>query len=230
MNHIENNVAIIVANIPILRGLVTRWVFNFRTKATPMERDFRSDWQWSTSTSSTVTRVASRRTKFLHKIIPCIDTDFSSSLARSNEHTDLVKPARIAPAVLHKRRSSLKCRSRKQSRRNSIDRYEEANCLEKGDVLERVTSVGSLESDPTLIGSPKEVEWRFSEATMMSAPRRTSETTLISNHRRASEATFMSSPRRVSGATLGPPLSPISPLGPVLLREVEDEDEILRYP
>jgi hypothetical protein len=39
INHIENNVAIIVANIPILRGLVTRWVFNFRTKATPMERE-----------------------------------------------------------------------------------------------------------------------------------------------------------------------------------------------
>ncbi|OCL12162.1 hypothetical protein AOQ84DRAFT_257852, partial [Glonium stellatum] len=37
ISHIENNVAIIVANVPILRGLVTRWVFNFKTKPTPMD-------------------------------------------------------------------------------------------------------------------------------------------------------------------------------------------------
>ncbi|KAJ4297756.1 hypothetical protein N0V90_005651 [Kalmusia sp. IMI 367209] len=230
MNHIENNVAIIVANIPILRGLVTRWVFNFRTKATPMEREFRSDWQWSTSNSSTVTRVAGRRHRILNKIIPCLNDDFSSSLARSDDFRDSGKPTRIAPAVLHKKSRSFKSRSRKQSRRNSLDRYEKADCLEKGDVLETVTSVGSLGSAPTLVDSPKEIEWRLSESTITSGHRRQSETTLISNPRRASEATFTSNPRRVSGATLGPPLSPISPLSPVLLREVEDEDEILRYP
>ncbi|KAF1978197.1 hypothetical protein BU23DRAFT_525926 [Bimuria novae-zelandiae CBS 107.79] len=228
INHIENNVAIIIANIPILRGLVTRWVFNFKTKATPMDREFRSDWQWSGSNASTVTRVASRRQRILNKIIPCLTDEFSSSLAISGDFRGPAKAARVAPAVLHKKSRSFNPRSRRPSRRNSLDRYEQADRCEKGDVLETVTSIGSA---PTVVEDHKEVEWRLSEATMMSSPGRTSESTLIASPRRASEATFMSSPRRPSAATLSPTLSPITPLGPVLLlREEEDEDEILRYP
>lgn len=196
INHIENNVAIIVANIPILRGLVTRWVFNFRTKATPMEREFRNDWQWSTSNSSTFTRVA-RKNRLIQKIIPCIDDDFSSSLARSRDIRDPKVPARIVPADYRKNRS----KSRRPSRRNSLDRYEKSDCCEKGDVLETVRSIGSLGSAPTLVES-KEIEWRLSEASPMSSPRRFS----------------------------SPTLSPVAPLSPCLLREIEDEDEILRYP
>jgi hypothetical protein len=112
-----------------------------------------------------------------------------------------------------------------------LDRYDKAGCCEKGDVLETVASIGSLGSEPTLVENHKEVEWRLSEITAISSPRRASETTLIPSPRRASEATFMSSPRRVSGATLSPTLSPITPLNPVLLlKEEDDEDEILRYP
>ncbi|KAF2689183.1 hypothetical protein K458DRAFT_290944 [Lentithecium fluviatile CBS 122367] len=205
INHIENNVAIIVANIPILRGLVTRWVFNFKTKAVPMEREFRNDWQWSSSNSSTFTRVA-RRNRIARKIMPCIDDDFSSSLARSKDIRDPNIPARIVPADFNKKDRSYRSRSRKQSRRNSLDRYEKADCCEKGDVLETVRSIGSLGSAPTLVESHKEMEWRFSESSLMSSPRRVS----------------------------SPTLSPITPLSPCVLREVqdedEDEDEIMRYP
>ncbi|KAF1951078.1 hypothetical protein CC80DRAFT_496357 [Byssothecium circinans] len=201
INHIENNVAIIVANIPILRGLVTRWVFNFKTKATPMEREFRSEWQWSTSNSSTLTHVA-RKNRLLQKIMPC--NDFTSSLARSKDIKDPTLPARVVPSDFGKKNRSFKSksRSRKQSRRNSLDRYEEADCCEKGDVLETVRSVGSLESAPTLVDSHKDFEWRLSSASMMSTSRRFS----------------------------SPPLSPVTPMMPCVLREVEDEDEILRYP
>ncbi|KAI4926316.1 hypothetical protein J4E85_006609 [Alternaria conjuncta] len=88
INHIENNVAIIVANIPILRGLVTRWIFNFRTKATPIDREFRGDWQQQQqqqqqprkSDASDFSRYT-RKNRVVQKILPCIQDDFSSSLA-----------------------------------------------------------------------------------------------------------------------------------------------------
>jgi hypothetical protein len=214
INHIENNVAIIVANIPILRGLVTRWVFNFKTKATPMERDFRNERQWSTSNSSTFTHVA-RHNRILQKIMPCIDDDFSSSLAGSKDFRDPTLPPRVVPSNFRSKNRSFKSRSRKQSRRNSLERYEEGNsldtyrdtfeeadCCEKGDVLDRVRSTGSLGSAPTLVESHKEIEWRLSEASSMWHSRRMS----------------------------SPPMSPIAPMMPCILREVEDEDEILRYP
>jgi hypothetical protein len=195
-----------VANIPILRGLVTRWVFNFKTKAVPMEREFRNDWQWSSSNSSTFTRVA-RRHRIAKKIMPCIDDDFSSSLAGSKDIREPDIPARIVPADFRKKNRSYRTKSRKQSRRNSLDPYEQADCCEKGgyceksDVLETVRSMGSLDA-PTLVGSHKEIEWRLSEASLTSCPRRPS----------------------------SPTLSPITPLFPCVLREVEDEDEIMRYP
>ena len=195
-----------------------------------MGREFRNDWQWSSSNASTITHVASRRERILHKIIPCITDDFSSSLANSGDFRGAAKANRVGPAVLQKKNRSFKSRSHRPSRRNSMDRYEKADCCEKGDVLETVRSVGSLGSEPTLVESHKEIEWRLSEVTAISSPRRPSETPLITSFRRGSEATFMSSPRRVSNATLSP-TSPIMPLSPVLLlREEDDEDEILRYP
>lgn len=220
-----------MANIPILRGLVTRWVFNFKTKATPMEREFRSDWQWSNSNSSTITHVPSRKRRFLNKILPCLTDDFSSSLARSDDFMDSGKQGNLKPAVLRKKSRSSKPRSHKPSRRNSMDRFETADCLEKGNALETVTSVGSLERATTLVDSHKDsIEWRLSEATMASRPRRPSEATFASHPRRTSETPLLiTSPRRISNATMSPVLSPIVPLSPVLLREEEGEDEILRY-
>ena len=140
--------------------------------------------------------------------MPCITDDFSSSLARSKDIKDPNVPPRIVPADFRKKNRSYKTKSRKQSRRNSLDRYEQADCCEKGDyceksnVLETVRSIGSLGSAPTLVGSHKEMEWRLSEASLMSSPRRPS----------------------------SPTLSPITPLIPCVLKEVEDEDEIMRYP
>ncbi|KAF2798511.1 hypothetical protein K505DRAFT_267461 [Melanomma pulvis-pyrius CBS 109.77] len=175
INHIENNVAIIVANIPIMRGLVTRWVFNFKTKATPIERDFRSDWQWSSSNSSTFTRVA-RRHRIAKKILPCIEQDFSfsSSLARSKDIREPNYPPKIVTTDYRKNRSY---KSRK-SRRNSLDkRYESADSCEKGDALDTVRSMASLGSAPTLVES-REMQWRLSDGSLMSTSRRMSSPTL----------------------------------------------------
>ncbi|KAF2116768.1 hypothetical protein BDV96DRAFT_572829 [Lophiotrema nucula] len=204
ISHIENNVAIIVACVPILRGLVTRWVFNFRTKATPIEREFRSDWQWS-SNSSTFTRVA-KRNRIAQKIMPCIQDDFSSSLDRTKNHDrDPDYPPKIVTTDYRKNRSY---KSRK-SRRNSLDRrYEAADSCEKGDVLDTVRSIGSLGSAPTLVES-KDLEWKVADSireSVMGSP--------------------MSSPRRISSTTI----SPITPLTPCLLRDVIDDDEIYPYP
>lgn len=169
-----------------------------------MEREFRNDWQWSSSNSSIFTRVG-RGHRIAQKLMPCILDDFSSSLARSKDIKDLGDPdvpARILPADFRKKNRSFKSKSRKQSRRNSLDGFEQADCCEKGDVLETVRSVGSLGSAPTLVGSHKELEWRLSGASLMSFPRRPS----------------------------SPTLSPIMPLSPCVLREIDDEDAIMRYP
>ncbi|KAF1996182.1 hypothetical protein P154DRAFT_443848 [Amniculicola lignicola CBS 123094] len=170
VNHIENNVAIIVANIPILRGLVTRWVFNFKTQPTPMEREFRNELQWSSSNSSTFTRVA-RKNRLAQKILPCIQDDFSSSLDRSKSR-EPGYPARIVTTDYRKN----PYRSRR-SRRNSMDRYDTADSCEKGDALETVRSIGSLGSAPTLVES-RQLDWKIGDASPMSSPRRISSPTL----------------------------------------------------
>ncbi|KAF2268135.1 hypothetical protein CC78DRAFT_613350 [Lojkania enalia] len=172
INHIENNVAIIVANVPILRGLVTRWVFNFRTKATPIEPEFRNDWQWSSSNSSAFTKVA-RKSRIAQKIMPCIQEDFTSSLDRT-KNGDPDFPPKIVTTDYRKNRSQ---KSRK-SRRNSLDRrYDTADSCEKGEVLETVRSIGSLGSAPTLVET-RELEWKIAEGSPMSSPRRISSPTL----------------------------------------------------
>ncbi|OAL49972.1 hypothetical protein IQ07DRAFT_587645 [Pyrenochaeta sp. DS3sAY3a] len=209
INHIENNVAIIVANIPILRGLVTRWVFNFKTKATPLEREFRGDWQWNSSNSSDISRHV-RKNRVVQKVLPCIQDDFSSSLAtRSrgdtrNEH-DPHLPPRIITSGDYRKKVSYFPRSRK----GSMDRYDSSNSCEKGDMLETVRSVGSLGSAPTLVES-KEVGMGWKSLDLDSPP--------------------LSPTRRFSTATL----SPITPLTPARLRGIEDdedeEDEIYPYP
>ncbi|KAF2740987.1 hypothetical protein EJ04DRAFT_454331 [Polyplosphaeria fusca] len=170
ISHIENNVAIIVANIPILRGLVTRWVFNFKTKATPMEREFRSDWQWSSSNSSTFTTLP-KRNRFARKIMPCIDDDFTSSLDRTrNADQDPDYPPKIITTDYRKNKSY---RSRK-SRRNSVDKsFDSTNNCEKGNALETVQSIGSLGSAPTLVET-KDLEWKILEGSPLSSPRRIS--------------------------------------------------------
>lgn len=174
-----------------------------------MERDFRSDMQWSSSDSSTFTRVT-RRHRIMRKILPCVDEDFSSSLARSGDVNEPNYPPKIITTDYRKNRSY---KSRK-SRRNSIDRYEKSDSLEKGDAVETARSIGSLGSSPTLVES-KELEWKMAEGGHISS---------IYDRRMST----MSNPygRRMSSPTL----SPISPLSPCLLRGIEDDDEIYPYP
>ncbi|CAN9133707.1 unnamed protein product [Alternaria alternata] len=213
INHIENNVAIIVANIPILRGLVTRWIFNFRTKATPMEREFRGDWQHSNRSSSSDISRYTRKNRVVQKILPCIQDDFSSSLATRSKGDVSIRgecrqdfPPRVVTTgeLRHQKRSYFP-----RSRRNSLDRYETADSCEKGDLLETVRSVGSLGSAPTLVES-KDVGagWKS-----MDSPTLSPTTPTI----------------RFSNSTL----SPIAPLTPARLRGIEDgedDDEIYPYP
>ncbi|USP80670.1 hypothetical protein yc1106_07944 [Curvularia clavata] len=239
INHIENNVAIIVANIPILRGLVTRWIFNFRTKATPIERDSRSDnWQqWDLSSSSAGDSRYGRRSKrsrtsrMVHKILPCIQDDFSSSLATrsssddkkggvTSKVTECRKPSHPGKIITttdipHHRYPKRLYFSR--SRRNS---YQASSCCEKGEsnVLETVRSVGSsLESAPTL------VESKYGQRSSMGCKSMELESPPVSPTTRRYSTT---------------PLlhSPITPLSPVRLRgiigdeEDEDDDEIYPHP
>jgi hypothetical protein len=201
INHIENNVAIIVANIPILRGLVTRWVFNFRTKATPMEREREfhgNNWQWNTSNASDESR-APRGKRVVAKLFPCIQDDFSSSLASkdtqdtpTSPHHQL--PPRLATAASHRKKASYFPRSRRTS------------LGEKTDVLETVRSLGSLGSAPTLVETKDADMLRWKSMDLESPP--------LSPVRFSIE-------RRFSAATL---TSPITPVAPCRLRGIEDED------
>jgi len=219
INHIENNVAIVVANIPILRGLVTRWVFNFRTKATPLEREreIQGNWQWNTSDSSNLSRYA-RGHRVVRKVFPCIQDDFSSSLAsrsRGDVRTALQQQQRpeFPPRIITNGEYRKKTSYFPRSRRNSSDRYQSSDSCEKGDVLETVRSVGSLGSAPTLVES-KDLESRWKSMDLDSPP--------ISPTR---------SSRRFSTATL---TSPITPVAPCRLRGIEDkgddDDDIYPYP
>jgi hypothetical protein len=216
INHIENNVAIIVANIPILRGLVTRWVFNFRTKATPMEREreIQANWQWNTSNSSDLSRF-SRGNRVVQKVFPCIQDDFSSSLASRSTgdvRTPLQQRPEFPPRLITTGDYRKKISYFPRSRRNSLDRYQTADSCEKGDVLETVRSVGSLGSAPTLVES-KDLDFRWKSMDLDSPP--------LSPAR---------SSRRFSTATL---TSPITPVAPCRLRGIEDkddDDDVYPYP
>ncbi|KAL6705516.1 hypothetical protein ACN47E_006633 [Coniothyrium glycines] len=222
ISHVENNVAIIVANIPILRGLVTRWVFNFRTKATPHERELRGDWQWNTSNSSDLSRYARKKTpRVVQKILPCIQDDFSSSLATrdGNTATGLRRVPDFPPRIVtvfdhHHQRQKRTYFPR--SRRNSLERYETADSCEKGDMLETVCSIGSIGTAPTLVESKEMGGTRWKSMDLDSPP--------LSPLRDST---------RFSAATL---TSPITPLTPCRLRGIEDDDEddedecIYRYP
>ncbi|KAF7570763.1 hypothetical protein PtrM4_107650 [Pyrenophora tritici-repentis] len=159
INHIENNVAIIVANIPILRGLVTRWIFDFRTKSTPLERESpeaQENWkEWDAKSASEASRYK-KRARVVQKLFPCIQDDFSSSLA-SHGKVDIKHeyPARIATP---QKRSYFP-----RSRKNSLDRYEQANSCEKGDMLE--TERGSKVEEYGLGKSAAEPEAVFRDNT-----------------------------------------------------------------
>ncbi|KAI8934871.1 hypothetical protein NX059_008547 [Plenodomus lindquistii] len=211
INHIENNVAIIVANIPILRGLVTRWVFDFRTKAAPSQRvrEFRGDWQHNTSSSSELSGMPkkTRAPRVVRKILPCIQDDFSSSLAtRSRGAEDgggrrtEYPPRVVTTNDLHHKISYFP-----RSRRASLERYESTDSCEKGNMLETVCSVGSLGSEPTLVesrgGGGGGGEMRWTSMDLESPP--------------------LSATMRFSAQTLVPP----TPLTPCRLRDVEDFDE-----
>jgi hypothetical protein len=214
ISHIENSVAIIVANIPILRGLVTRWVFNFRTKATPPERELRGNWQWNTSNSSDLSRY-SRSNRVVKKLLPCIQDDFSSSLAtrstkdaRSQQQRPGPPPRLITPGDMRKKRSYFP-----RSRRNSLERYDTSSDCEKGDVLETVRSIGSLGSAPTLVDC-KEIGMGWKSMDLDSPPCSPARSTGGWD-------------RRFSAATL---TSPITPVAPCRLRGIEDEDDDEIYP
>ncbi|KAF2850985.1 hypothetical protein T440DRAFT_554743 [Plenodomus tracheiphilus IPT5] len=214
ISHIENNVAIIVANIPILRGLVTRWVFNFRTKATPRQRvrEFRGNWQWNTSNSSDLSRMPNKTSaapRVVQKILPCIQDDFSSSLAtRSRGGADArlggggERRTEYPPRIVTTNDFRHKISYFPRSRRNSMERYATADSCEKGDMLETVRSVGSLGSAPTLVesrGGGGEMRWKSMDL----------------------ESPPLSATTRFSAQTL----VPITPLTPCRLRGIEDFDE-----
>ncbi|KAF3046152.1 hypothetical protein E8E12_011393 [Didymella heteroderae] len=150
INHIENNVAIIVANIPILRGLVTRWVFNFRGSQ-PAERQERPMPLRKKSSLSDRAHRKVTKNPLMRRLLPCID-DFSSSLAtpeRSKQRPDRTLSGTFTTLALsdHKGRKLSTYLSR--SRRSS-NGYESGDSIEKAHVRETVTSIGSA---PTLIGS-----------------------------------------------------------------------------
>ncbi|KAF2629552.1 hypothetical protein BU25DRAFT_447024 [Macroventuria anomochaeta] len=153
INHIENNVAIIVANIPILRGLVTRWVFNFKgTKAAPTDRKERPIPLRKRSSLTNKTHKKVHKNPMMRKLLPCID-DFSSSLATPEQSKQ--RPGRPLSGTFttlsHSNQKSRKLSAYfSRSRRSSTDRYDSADTIEKGNVRETVTSIGSA---PTLIGS-----------------------------------------------------------------------------
>ena len=155
INHIENNVAIIVANIPILRGLVTRWVFNFRSADPPAERAVRPPLHRKSSLSDRAHRKVTKN-PLMRRLLPCID-DFSSSLAtpeRSKQRPGANRPlsGTFTTLALSHSKTSRKLStylSRSASRRSSTG-YESGDSIEKGAVRTTVTSIGSA---PTLIGS-----------------------------------------------------------------------------
>jgi hypothetical protein len=156
INHIENNVAIIVANIPILRGLVTRWVFNFRSAEPPTERAARPTPQHRKSSLSDRAHRRVTKNPIMRRLLPCID-DFSSSLAtpeRSKQRPGSHRPlsGTFTTLALSHSETSRKLStylSRSASRRSSTG-YESGGSLEKAPRA-TVTSIGSA---PTLIGSP----------------------------------------------------------------------------
>ncbi|KAH6618694.1 hypothetical protein C7974DRAFT_35258 [Boeremia exigua] len=148
INHIENNVAIIVANIPILRGLVTRWVFNFKNGKLVIQD--RKERPTPTRKRSDLSAKAHRRVYSSHvmrKLLPCID-DISSSLATPEQSKQ--RPERALSGTFTNLEQPIH-RSRKLSTyfTRSVDRYDSADELEKGDARDTVTSVGSA----TLVGS-----------------------------------------------------------------------------
>ncbi|KAF2497721.1 hypothetical protein BU16DRAFT_571450 [Lophium mytilinum] len=128
INHIENNVAIMIANVPILRGLVTRWVFNFRTKPTPMDPEAQGGW--STSDSSGFTRVArvAHESRFARALLPCMVVPQSAGSRESEYAVRVTTEFRV---------------DRDRKRATSLDTFDDVDS-EKGGALETVTSVGSL--------------------------------------------------------------------------------------
>jgi hypothetical protein len=146
----------------------------------------------------------------VRKIFPCIQDDFSSSLASKDARCSTGPPQRpdFPPRLVTTSDYRKKTSYFPRSRRTSLDR-------EKNDVLETVRSVGSLGSAPTLVES-KDLDMRWKSMDLDSPPL---------------SPTRFSNDRRFSAATL---TSPITPVQPCRLRGIEDEDDDdddgLRYP
>ena len=156
INHIENNVAIIVANIPILRGLVTRWVFNFRSEKPTLEG--RKERPTALRKRSRLSEKAHRnvhKNPMMRKLLPCID-DFSSSLATPEQskqrNENLLGNGTFTTFSYHDRKGRRLSTYLSRSRRTSTEPFDSADSIEKGKAgaRETVTSIGSA---PTLIGS-----------------------------------------------------------------------------
>lgn len=152
INHIENNVAIIVANIPILRGLVTRWVFNFRCeKVVPTERKERPIPLRKLSKLSDKAIQKVHRNPLMRRLLPCFD-DFSSSLAtleRSKQRPERSPSGTFTTLAQSEHRERKLSAYLSRSHRSDTG-YASTDSTEKGKVRETVTSIGSA---PTLIGS-----------------------------------------------------------------------------
>ncbi|KAF2130853.1 hypothetical protein P153DRAFT_374699 [Dothidotthia symphoricarpi CBS 119687] len=162
INHIESNVAIIVANIPILRGLVTRWTLNFRPKSSPMQRVIRSDRHWKGASHVSSVSQPGKRRSMVKKIFPWVRHDFSSSLATRSggtgaEHSPN-KPKVLAGTITAETRINWAYNPIKAQKDNA-DQYEMASSCEKGDGCETIRNATSIGSASTLTGS-RVVSWK----------------------------------------------------------------------
>lgn len=196
INHIENNVAIIVANIPILRGLVTRWTFNFGPKSRPTpQRVIRSDRHWRGSHTSGFSSFRKKRS-LAKKFLPWIRADFSSSLATRSS----------GPATGN----------------GSLDKQLKSH---QRTIIAETEINWTYNSMRAQKGGPEQFE--MAASCEKGEARETRQSTMS----RGSVASF------VGGGVMGlknldsPPVSPVRPLSPVMLRgRAVDEDEVCLNP
>lgn len=205
INHIENNVAIIVANIPILRGLVTRWVFNFkRVKGDSTSRKERPIPLRKRSGLSEKAHKRARKSMMMRKLLPCID-DFSSSLAtpeQSKRRSERPLGSGTFTTLSHYRTRKLSTYL-SHSQRSSSDRYDSSDACEKATIRETVTSIGSA---PTLICSANRESKQWDSSVL---------------HAKRSSPTLR--PTEPFGSMR--PLSEIQPLEQVRMRSALDGEE-----
>ncbi|KAH7086491.1 hypothetical protein FB567DRAFT_549980 [Paraphoma chrysanthemicola] len=154
ISHIENNVAIILANFPILRGLVTRWVFDFRAQGPLPDRGFRASQQLNSYNSSEFGH-RSRGSRFIQRFILCEKERFLPRIA-STYGNDTPSPLVSMQAIAISRPPRAHPRPKYQSGDPGgfINAYYRARGYESDMVISK-----EMESLPKLVDS-NETIWR----------------------------------------------------------------------